>query len=184
MTTTLTRMADGVAVPVQGRVFVIEVYGDPVPQGSKKALLFKGRPMLIDDNKPALMAWRRKVQLAATLFMDGRAPVHKHKPLLVGCVFRLDRAATTDNGSRRAGARLDYPVIGHDQDKLTRAVRDAMTGVVYEDDGQVLGSGMDNNGGTIVALPDFKRWTRPGEHPGVTIRVASVATAQRALIEF
>lgn len=180
----LTRIADGVPSFVPGRVFAFDVIGDPVPQGSKKAIISHGRPLVIDDNKPGLLAWRRLVRVRATTFMAGRAPVGKHKALLLGLVFRLDREATTSKGAQRAGASLEFPVIGNDEDKLTRAVRDALTGVLYVDDGQILGSSMSGDDGrVVVALPDFKRWTRLGERPGVTIRVALAATAQRALIE-
>jgi Holliday junction resolvase RusA-like endonuclease len=182
---TLTRIINGVPELAPGRVLTFDVAGEPIMQGSMRSFVDPRTLKVVtkpDDKR--LKPWRKKVRAAAQVFMNGRAPVPRDKALLLGCEFRLDREAVTKTGAKRAGAGLDWPSLGSDQDKLTRAIRDALTGVVYVDDSQCLGSSICDDGGKVVcAVPDFKRWTKPGEKPGVTIRVCLASTAQKALLE-
>lgn len=185
MSTALTRIVNGVPELAPGRVLAFDVAGEPIMQGSMRSFVDPRTLKVVtkpDDKR--LKPWRKRVRAAAQVFMNGRAPVPRDKALLLGCEFRLDREAVTKTGAKRAGAGLDWPSLGSDQDKLTRAIRDALTGVVYVDDSQIIGAAItDSSGLVVLALPDFKRWTRPGERPGVTIRLTLAATAQRVLLE-
>lgn len=168
--------ANAMALPLfdERGVFAFDVYGHPVAQGSMVPLWSKHLNRCIaKPDSPDMDRWRKHVAATASIAMAGRAPVGKHKPLLLGCVFRIDRERTTKSGAHRAGAGNDWPVVGQDFDKLVRAINDALTGVVFHDDGQVVGM-----------LPwSYKRWTVPGERPGVSIRLCPVAGVQRELLQ-
>lgn len=153
-----------------GQVFKFVVYGKPIEQGSMTSFQDPHTGRLVMKHTEGLPQWRKTVAYAARLSMRGRAPVGKHKPLLMGCEFRFARPAAGKPGSAMA---LDFPTLGHDFDKLKRAIGDALTGVVYHDDGQIIGA----------LLPDGKRWCRDNEQPGVVIRIALVSEQQRAFIQ-
>lgn len=165
-----------------GQVFVFEALGKPIEQGSMTGFQDPRTGRVVMRHTDGLPEWRRTVAQACARAMRGRAPVGKHKPLLLGCEFRFDRPVAGKPGSNMA---LAWPTLGHDEDKLTRAVRDALTGVLYVDDGQVVGSSLNEPGTArvIAALPQLKRWTAPGECPGVVVRVLPVAVAQRVAFE-
>lgn len=163
-----------------GQVFAFEAFGKPIEQGSMTAFVDPRTGKTVVKHTDGLPEWRRTVAAAAFAAMRGRAPVAAHKPLLLGCEFRFDRPAAGKPGSAMA---LEWPTLGHDEDKLVRAVRDALTGVVYHDDGQVIGAALADTNGRLVGLPSFKRWNRAGERPGVVVRILPVAQAQRALLE-
>lgn len=93
------------------------VPGRPVPQGSMRAL-GKGR---MTHSQPQLVAWRTTIGWAC------RAALRLQEPTAA------DVAVTVDFGlrPRRQG---DSP----DLDKLVRAVLDALTGIVWVDDKQVI----------------------------------------------
>ena len=170
-------------------VYAFNVDDDPIPEGSVVAFWAKHmNRCIVKADDPRLDAWRKHVRAAAQRFMSGRAPIGAYKPVLLGCEFRLAREVLNKHGQPAAGnsinAGSEWPVFKNDEDKLIRAVRDGLTGTLYTDDGQVVGASItDPTGKVVVALPAFKRFARPGESPGVTIRVALVASAQRALLE-
>ena len=96
----------------------------PVTQGSMKSL---GRGRMAHANGPHLHAWRALLAVAArdagAVTVEGTAPVR------VEAVFWLPRPPSV---KRR------LPTAKHDLDKLLRAVLDALTGVCFTDDGQVV----------------------------------------------
>lgn len=109
---------------------VVEVEGDPRPQGSKVGFIVSGKVVMTEGRGPQLKlfrAWRKTVKAAAKEAMIG--------PLLTGPVtvditFRLRRPMTVERA---------YPSIAPDLDKLTRAVFDSLTGTVWKDDSLVVG---------------------------------------------
>jgi len=109
-------------------IITFTVLGDPIPQGSMKALSNRntGRTMLISDN-PKLKAWRELVAIRAKCAMD-RAPLFTGA-LKLSAEFRLRRSLSV---------KRSQVTVKPDIDKLARAVFDAMTGVVYVDDAQVI----------------------------------------------
>jgi crossover junction endodeoxyribonuclease RusA len=113
------------------------VYGTPVPQGSKRA--FQNR--VVDINAAAVRSWRRDVAAAAAEAMGGAAPLSE--PLQVRIMFFLPRPkAHYGTGKNEGVLKRSAPVAPAtkpDIDKLTRAVLDALTGVVFRDDAQVAG---------------------------------------------
>lgn len=102
------------------------VDGIPAPQGSKRAFVVAGRPVLVEASKN-VKPWRDAVRREAVDAMNGRAPFQG--PMVVPVTFRMPRPKTVK--------RL-YPSTRPDLDKILRATCDALSKVVYVDDGQIV----------------------------------------------
>lgn len=101
------------------------VPGSPAPQGSKRHV---GRGVLIESSA-AVGPWRQRVALAA--HHAGLRPVAG--PVRIDLEFVLPRPKSTPK-------RSTPPAIKRpDLDKLARSILDALTGIVYHDDAQVVG---------------------------------------------
>lgn len=140
------------------------VRGKCEPAGSKKAVPMGRRWGVVDDN-PAAEGWKKSVAGVAMVEMNGRQPYEG--PMRVSMTFLLERPKShylTDGRSLSVAGRA---FICHTQRpdalKLARAVEDAMSGVVYVDDNQ------------IVEEHLLKRWTSPGEQKGVMVMVEPIA---------
>ena len=108
------------------------VLGTPEPQGSLKAYTPKGRtfPVLTSDNAD-LKPWRQQVGTVALLAARaaGFAVSSEAIDLEIGFYFARPRSASK---------RLLHKITRPDADKLCRAVLDALKGIVYRDDSQVV----------------------------------------------
>lgn len=104
------------------------VYGKPEPQGSTRAFVVKGRPIITSDNKK-LKPWRQQVALTAQAVMDGNVYLQDAAPIGVSVAFYFDRPKSV-----KAAAKTTKPDI----DKLLRGILDALTGIVFADDSQVI----------------------------------------------
>lgn len=133
------------------------VPGDAAPQGSKRHV---GNGRMIESSK-AVGPWRERVALAAHAHGWTLAPAGV--PVFVDLVFVRPRPVSTPKS--RTPAAVKKP----DLDKLTRAVLDALTGIAYADDSQV------------IELRARKRLADIGVTPGVHITVTPCAllTGQR-----
>lgn len=103
------------------------VSGVPIPQGSLRAFLVKGRPVVTADNRRDLGTWRQEIAAGARR----AGAVVCEGPVEIMLTFRLPRP-------RSRPTRVRWPDRRPDLDKLTRAVLDALTGVAWRDDGQVV----------------------------------------------
>lgn len=134
------------------------VAGIPCPQGSKTAIVRDGQARLIEGRRgPArkqFAAWRAAVRTEA----DGRVwwpPIERGRAVAVEYTFFLPRPKTLPRGRW-------VPSVRPDLDKLERAVGDALTGVLYEDDSQ------------IVRATTAKRYVHELGDPGVLITVTEL----------
>lgn len=125
--------------PLRLRVFVP---GRPAPQGSKRHV-GKGRMI---ESSPHVARWRQTVAWTVAAAYHG-GPVKG--PVKVGVEFVLP-----DQTGRHASSPH---VARPDLDKLLRAVLDALTGVLWVDDSQV------------VEVFARKRWAGRGEQPGAMV---------------
>lgn len=125
------------------------VAGRAAPQGSKRHV---GRGILVESSK-ALAPWRTTVAWHAAQVYRA-APLDG--PLDVQVEFVMPRPA---------GLPKRKPTPPHtkrpDVDKLIRSILDALTGVVWRDDSQ------------IVDLHPTKRYAELDEQPGARIRVVA-----------
>lgn len=131
------------------------VPGRPAPQGSKRHV---GRGILIESSR-RLRPWREDVKRAA---IEAWTSEPTKEPVRLTLHFDFSRPKAHYYSGRNAGVlRPEAPSLyssnGRDDvDKLARGVLDALTGVVYADDGQV------------VILHAKKAYS---ERPGVTVEV-------------
>lgn len=107
------------------------VYGRPQPQGSTKAFIPKGwsRAIITSDNAK-LKPWRQQVTGAAIEAAKGEI-IPRGTPVSIWLIFYFDPPASLPKKASRL--KTTKPDI----DKLERAVLDALTGTIFEDDAQV-----------------------------------------------
>lgn len=134
---------------------VIDVYGIPAPQGSKRAVAHNktGRIVLMESSKK-VKPWRETVKWAVRDALGAREPFTG--PVSVTAVFYLPRPKNHYGTGRNAGTVKEsaprYPATQPDVDKLARSTLDGCgEGGVWRDDAQV------------TALHVLKRYaSRPG----------------------
>lgn len=109
------------------------VYGHPEPQGSTKAFIPKGwsRAVITSDNKK-LKPWRQQLSASAeaALSENGGELLAKPAGVRLAVCFYFEKPASVPR------SRV-LPSVKPDIDKLTRALMDALTGTIFEDDAQV-----------------------------------------------
>ena len=117
------------------------VSGKAQPGGSKRAFYNQrtGRAMIVDAN-PKAKAWQKIVAAKAREAMGSEPPISG--PLRMCLVFYLDRPRSHYRTGKYSGDLLraapKYPIYKPDTTKLVRCFEDAMTGIVYEDDAQIV----------------------------------------------
>ena len=114
--------------------------GNPVPQGSMKVI----NGHILHSQGSALAVWRSTIALSARF--AGAKPLDG--PIGIDVTFRVRRPKTV---------KRDYPSVAPDLDKYIRACLDALTGICYIDDSQVI---------QITASKEY------AENPGVDIQVS------------
>lgn len=132
-------------------VIRFRVVGEPVPQGSMKGYVRGGRVALTSDN-PKLHNWRDVIGWEARQHVTELLT----EPVRVWANFYLTRPKSCPK-------RRVYPTVKPDIDKLTRALFDALTGVVWADDA------------LVVEHHIRKVYANEGEQPGVMVTVAVLA---------
>ena len=120
------------------------VYGEAAPQGSKRGFVIKrangSHGVAMVESSREVKSWRQQVAAAAC---QARA---SHKlatgPIRLELHFFRSRPKTHYGSGKRATRVKDsaprYPVSKPDVDKLTRAIGDALTGILWRDDSQVV----------------------------------------------
>ena len=108
------------------------VYARPQPQGSTNAFIPKGwdRPVITTDNSK-LKPYRQAVAGVALTTMSGQPMIPRGVAVSVTCDFYFAKPPSIPK-------RRTFPTVKPDGDKLLRATWDAMTGIVYEDDSQIV----------------------------------------------
>jgi Holliday junction resolvase RusA-like endonuclease len=126
-------------------VIEFTVYGKPQPAGSKRAFVKGGRAIVVDDAKGS-RPWKQEVTGAAVRAMHDAglttvsdAPMPGFDgPLVVTFAFYVDRPKGHYGVRDLKKSAPPYPIVRPDLLKLARAVEDALTGVVYRDDSQIV----------------------------------------------
>ncbi len=121
------------------------VAGVPAPQGSTRAFVVKGRPVITHSNRNT-KEWRQRIATEAQALglgcIDG--------PVVITLRFVMPRPATLP---KRVVLHTKRP----DLDKLARACLDGITGILIKDDSQVW------------SLTASKRYAEGTEPTGVSI---------------
>jgi Holliday junction resolvase RusA-like endonuclease len=112
------------------------IAGIPVAKGSMKAFINRknGRPILTHTNAPEQKAWASSVAYAAQ--KEG-AKLTKDA-IFLGLEFHMPRPKGHFNKSGLSKSAPMFHVKKPDLDKLTRMIMDSLTGIVWEDDSQVV----------------------------------------------
>ena len=112
------------------------------PKGSKRGLPiyrgkkgqpreFTGHVALVESAGRSLKAWEQDIRAAAATAMEGHALLDG--PITCDLLFVRPRPKADKK------CRLLAPITRPDRLKLARAVEDALTGIVWRDDAQVVG---------------------------------------------
>ena len=136
------------------------VYGKAEPAGSKTAGVTKTGRRFVRDANPSAAAWKAEVKQAAGKEMKGRLLLEG--PLRLAIYIRKARPKGHYGTGRNAGTLKEsapgYATTKPDTTKLIRAIEDAMTGVVYRDDAQ------------IVEQTAWKTYTTESAHVEISVR--------------
>lgn len=117
------------------------VPGVPIPKGSAKAFVNKRtmRAIVTQTNGDKQKPWASLIALSAQQAMNGAPPAAG--PLKIALTFNMPRPKNHFGTGKKADALKDSAPLYHtskpDLDKLIRCVKDALTGVVWNDDSQV-----------------------------------------------
>lgn len=140
------------------------VAGTFVTQGSKVAGVNQktGKAFMKESNAKGLAAWRHAIATEARAVRGDEMPFSG--PVMVQASFWKQRPAGEPK------TRRTWPMKAHsgDVDKLLRAVLDALTGVLFADDSQVVHSTTRKD----WAGPPWRPYESPGVHVTVTEVVA------------
>ena len=141
------------------------VEGLPASQGSKNATVTRyGKAAMWNADKK-LRPWRDQITIAARVATRARRATTGAAVALT-LTFRFPRPArhygTGRNADRLRDTAPTFHTIKPDLDKLTRAVLDALTNVIYDDDSQV------------VELDVRKAWATDDLGPGVWIHATTI----------
>ena len=135
------------------------VYGLAAPQGSKRHM---GNGILVESSK-AVRPWRQDVKHAALACIP--PDWDPSLPMALSVVFRFKRAKAHIGKKGVLPSAPEHNTSGRhgDLSKLVRSTEDALTGVVYDDDRQ------------IVTLTASKRYCVGDEPQGAVITVTPLA---------
>jgi Holliday junction resolvase RusA-like endonuclease len=123
------------------------VRGKPQPAGSKRAFPIRrkggGVGVAVTDDNPRTKGWQGEVGYAGALAMEAIAmAVPWDGPLGLAVRFTLRRPkghfGTGRNARMLKPSAAPWPTTKPDASKLVRAIEDALTGVVWTDDAQVV----------------------------------------------
>lgn len=110
------------------------VYGHPVQQGSKTGFVIPGtnRVNMTDQNHKKLKPWRQEVtRTAIEAQHQWRRFAGKHCPVRMELDFYFAKPVSKSK-------KVIFPAVKPDIDKLIRSSLDALTGVLFYDDAQVV----------------------------------------------
>lgn len=104
------------------------VYGKSETKGSTRSFVSSttGRIVTKNDN-PKAEGWALRIGIEASIAMRGRATLTG--PVILGARFYLQRPKKL---------KCDHHITKPDLDKLLRCAKDALTGLVWRDDAQVV----------------------------------------------
>lgn len=118
---------------------IVFVEGKPATAGSKKAFPFRRKNgklgvSVVHDN-PAAKGWMEWVRFCVSQYWIG-PPTKEAIRLYLTFVATRPASHYTKNGTLKSSSP-ENPVYKPDLTKMTRAVEDALTGLVWVDDSQV-----------------------------------------------
>lgn len=154
----------------------LEVLGTPAPKGSFRAMLVRGRPMVIPggspENQKALRAWDKAVKLRAKEALgEIVGPLFKDKAVRVQLLFRICRPASHYGARGLLPSAPVHHTVKPDTDKLARSVLDSLTGLLFDDDAR------------LPSVQSDKQWCHQGRE-GVVITLEELPNTLQTGLEF
>ena len=137
--------------------------GVPAPQGSAKAFPRRGGGVIVTHDNERTEPWRKAIRAAIHEHARDHTAVFLHSgvPVSVDCEFLMPRR-------KREPKTVEAHTRRPDTDKLVRAVLDALTRVVYDDDSQVVEirarkrtAGVDETPGVHIAWREYRALAGP-----------------------
>ena len=109
------------------------VFGKPQPQGSTKAFIPRGwKRAIITSANSKMKPWRQEISGTAVAIVEaGAIPAPKEEAVAITLDFFLERPKSIPK-------RRTALTVKPDLDKLVRASLDALTGILFVDDAQVV----------------------------------------------
>jgi Holliday junction resolvase RusA-like endonuclease len=141
------------------------VDGVAVPAGSKKSFQHPStyKILTLDSSGERGREWRHKVASEAAAAMGDDDPLAGAVELAIEFVIPRPQNHVTTTGAESAAARRrPYPTTRPDLTKLVRGVEDAITGICWRDDCQV------------VHTDAVKVYTKHGGRPRVHITITTL----------
>ena len=142
------------------------VPGLPVPQGSMTAFIKGGRPVITHKRSDALKDYRARCAMAA----QAAGASCSSEPISLRAVFYMLRPKSHFGTGRNAHtlkpSAPDYCATTPDIDKILRALLDALTGVCFADDKQV------------VRAHVVQRYADANHAPGTEVQVSEIVSNQ------
>lgn len=119
------------------------VYGKAAPAGSKRGFYnAKARRVIISDDSSKSRPWKALVSDAAEQAMSLTRGSGEYElldgPLALVLTFYVPRPKAHIGVRGVKASAPPYPAVKPDLLKLTRAIEDALTGIVYRDDAQIV----------------------------------------------
>lgn len=112
------------------------VYGVAAPGGSKTTGVTKGGRRFVRDSSRRAAPWKQHVAQAAGEAMAGRPTLEG--PLMLVATFHLPRPKSHYGVRGLRPSAPAWPTVRPDTTKLLRPLEDALTGIVWRDDAQVV----------------------------------------------
>ncbi len=147
-----------------GKTWTIKVPGKPQPAGSKRAYPFRrgdGRlGVHVTDDNPKAVDWKAAVRHEARLVYDG---LPLEGGVRVSFIFSAPRPKSHYRTGSHAGELKPnapmHPITKPDALKLARGTEDALTGIIWRDDAQVVHGSQHKRFGdryeTIIEIEDL-----------------------------
>lgn len=156
----------------------LRVIGIPATQGNKTGFVKNGKAVLVEGRRPAARQkfsdWRHGVAEEGRRWQEQHGePGLLEGPLMMNLTFGLPRPKSAPK------TRRTWPIgaLSGDVDKLARAVLDALTGVLFGDDAQVIALAVIKD---YAPVPGLSVWLAPA--PAVGISSASWEEGAEALV--
>lgn len=113
------------------------VFGKAEPAGSKRSMRHKSSDKIITlDANPKAKDWKLSVGKVAGVLMGGRDPFDG--PLYLRLTFYIERPKSHFGKRGLLPSARKHPTTKPDVLKLTRGIEDALTGIVWKDDAQIV----------------------------------------------
>ncbi len=116
--------------------------------------MVKGRPVITSSSK-GMNSWRQRIATEAQRAMEDGGHAIYSGAIYIDAHFYMPRPKCIKNKAVPMDKRPDI-------DKLLRALNDALTGIAFVDDAQ------------IVSVLVTKEYARPGDQPGVRVTLDTV----------